>query len=169
MSALARSAAHAAGDCALLCGPCWIAAFIWAFVHGGTQSIGHPMVENFCKSGTAGWCKAYVQGHINPSLPIFSFIGRSSGIEGSHLMASFVASLISFCVAAGGRLFGWCWMLSHTVLLMICAMFVVSVVGKLSCLGSINTEYGVDIGGRSVAECVIDILFSPSMGSTVSR
>ena len=148
--ASALSAALAAGDSALLCSPCWIAVSIWAFVHARLQSAGHPLVKNFCKSGMAGCCKAYVQGHINPSLPIFSFVGRSSGIVGSLLIASFVARLISFCLAAGGRFFGWCWCLLQMVSLMIRAMLVASVVGELSCLGSIKTDYGVDIGDRSV-------------------
>ena len=100
--ASARNAARASLDRALLCGPCWIAASIWACVQFGPQSAGHPLVENSCSNGVAGWFKACVRGHIKPILPILSFMGMSSGIVASVRIAFVVARTISFAVAAGG-------------------------------------------------------------------
>ena len=53
-----HNALRVSGACVPLCGPCWIAALIWALVHAGPQSIGHPFVENFCNNGVAGCCLA---------------------------------------------------------------------------------------------------------------
>ena len=85
-------------------------ASICSCVQFGNGFAGQLSVEYFCNNGVTGYSSMYDLGHIRPSLTILPLIRMSSGIVVSFLIASFVATSISFCITAVTDSY-CCWML----------------------------------------------------------